>query len=353
MQWNRQAATLWSEQHFTIVADEEGPRTEQEKFVFPSVLLKDTRRFDELVNGLADKAAAPERKKKSPPPSVERLLDRLSIPAEMRPGIRETFATMCSLHDQDRDHIWGYYIRNQARPEWLARPESQVDVLIGNPPWLAYSHMPKSMQGEFKTLSEQYHLWMGAKQAPHQDLSALFVVRAADKYLKTNGRFAFVMPNAVLDRGQYRGFQAATFDYPQVELRLRFAKPWDLKRIRPHFFPRGAAVVFGAKAQAALAIPSDVEVWSGRLPREDATWIEVKDVLTRAGGVVEPEPEFRSEYHRAFHQGATIVPRVLFMVEKQKAGPLGQVAGQTAVRSERSANEKKPWKMLPSMDGVV
>lgn len=353
VQWNRQATTLWSEQHFTIVADEQGPSVEPEKFNFPSALLKDTRRFDELVNGLADKSASPSRKKKSPPPSVEGLFDRLSIPGEMRPGIRETFATMCSLHDQGRDHIWGYYIRNQARPEWLARPESKVDVLIGNPPWLAYRFMPVGMQREFKTLSSQYHLWKGAKLTTQQDLSGLFVVRAADKYLKMGGRLAFVMPNAVLDRGQYAGFQAGAFDYPQAELRVRFGTPWDLKRIRPHFFPRGAAVVFGARSEAALAIPGDVEVWSGRLPREDATWAEVNGALTRASGVVEPEAAYRSAYHRAFHQGATIVPRVLFMVEKQKAGPLGQVAGQTAVRSVRSANEKGQWKKLPSMDGVV
>jgi hypothetical protein len=45
---------------------------------------------------------------------------------------------MCRLHDEGRDHIWGYYIRNLARPMWLSRDKNRVDILIGNPPWLAY-----------------------------------------------------------------------------------------------------------------------------------------------------------------------------------------------------------------------
>src|SRR5207244_3901449 len=51
----------------------------------------------------------------------------------------------------------------------------------------------------------------GAKVATHQDLSGLFLVRAVERYLKAGGRFAFVMPNAAVDRGQYSGLRTGRY----------------------------------------------------------------------------------------------------------------------------------------------
>src|SRR4029453_8054264 len=92
--------------------------------------------------------------------------------------IDETFRIMCQLQDQGRDHIWGYYVRNLARPHWLARDENHVDVLVGNPPWLSCRYMTPSTQKEFSALLRERKLWAGAKSVTHLDLSALFVVRA-------------------------------------------------------------------------------------------------------------------------------------------------------------------------------
>jgi len=60
---------------------------------------------------------------------------------------------MCRLHDEGRDYIWGYYVRNLAHLVWLARSENRVDILSGNPPWLAYLHMPTTDRGLPKCVS--------------------------------------------------------------------------------------------------------------------------------------------------------------------------------------------------------
>jgi hypothetical protein len=60
-----------------------------------------------------------------------------------------------------------------------------------------------------------------------------------------------------------------------------------------------------------------------------------------------------SPYRSRFSQGATIVPRVLFFIRPQPASPLGLGAGRRAVRSARSSTEKKPWKDLADLMGVV
>jgi hypothetical protein len=60
-----------------------------------------------------------------------------------------------------------------------------------------------------------------------------------------------------------------------------------------------------------------------------------------------------SPFAQRFSQGATFNPRLLFLVCERPAGPLGLPAGRMAVESSRSANEKSPYKSLPSVNGVV
>src|SRR3546814_6246173 len=114
---------------------------------------------------------------------------------------------MCRLHDEGRDHIWAYYVRNLARPMWLAREGNKVDLIIGNPPWLAYRFMTPAMQATFRAMSTGRGLWAGAELSSHQDLAGLFVVRACELYLRRRGRFAMVLPNAAIDRSHYEGFR--------------------------------------------------------------------------------------------------------------------------------------------------
>lgn len=260
---------------------------------------------------------------------------------------------MCELNDP----IWSYYIRNLARPAWLARPENRVDVLVGNPPWLSYRYMPEDMQTAFREMSETRQLWHGREVATHQDLSALFVARATQQYLTDGGSFAFVMPNAVLDRGYYAGFRAGNYPDSKDPVAITFTDSWDLRRLRPHFFPRGAAVVFGQRSttQFGSPLPARTTRWTGRLPRGSDTWDIVSTHVTRydADLTVHEEGTIESPYEPRFGQGASIVPRVLFMVERQQSGPLGLAAGRQLVRSARSSTEKMPWKELRSLEGVV
>lgn len=351
MQWQRAKPSLLSKQELRIVADD-GAEIVESDFRFPLALLANARGFDELVSTLADKASS--RTKGSNLPSLKGLLDHIGVPPDARGTVQATFETMCRLHDEGRDHIWGYYIRNLARPEWLAQKDNRADVLIGNPPWLSYRFMPADMQKLFREMCDARRLWTGAKVATHQDLSALFVARAVELYLRDEGSFAFVVPNAVLDRAQFKGFRTGSFDEAGNggQTRVRFGMPWDLRKLRPHFFPRGASVVFGKRSGTNSPMPR-AEVWSGRLPATGTTWAKVEPGVTRELPGTRTPDSPRSHYALRFKQGASIVPRVLFMVERQDPGPLGRMASTAVVRSSRTANEKRPWKDVPDLLGVV
>jgi SAM-dependent methyltransferase len=205
LQWRDQQLDLWSAGELIIHADD-GRELVGTELRFPDELLSDARLFDELVEELA-RLAASSRPGRSAP-SLSALFARLAVPTSSHSTIMRTFGTMCRLHSEGRDHIWGYYVRNIARPMWLARESNRVDMLIGNPPWLAYRNMPEEMQVTFKAMSEQRNLWQGKELATHQDLSALFVVRTMELYLKKGGRLAMVLPNAAIDREQFTGFRS-------------------------------------------------------------------------------------------------------------------------------------------------
>ncbi|WKA29329.1 N-6 DNA methylase [Bradyrhizobium roseum] len=350
IQW-RQQVDLWTAGNLVIRTDDNRELFSSE-LRFPDALLENAALFDQLVSDLSTKAS--NRKKGTKAPALSPTFQRLGIPTAYHSTVEATFATMCRLHDEDRDHIWAYYIRNLARPMWLAREPNRVDALIGNPPWLAYRHMTPDMQDTFREMSQARGLWEGAEVATQQDLSALFVARSIQLYLKEEGTFGFVMPNAVVDRAHYSGFRTGDYDEKSEQLRLEFTTPWDLRRIRPHIFPRGSSVVFGRRSSTAVPMGNAVVNWSGRVPKTGSSWQEVSPTLTTTDGKISRVSSTSfSPYRDRFYNGATIFPRVLFFVKEQDQSPLGVPAGRMRIESARSPNEKSPWKKVEALSGVV
>ena len=161
---------------------------------FPLAGIEDPGTFDRLVTEMTDKAKTYTnlRDKK---PSIDSTLSKFGITdVSDRETLRTTFDVLCSLNAEGRDSIWGYFVRNQVRPLWLSMKNRRMDVLVGNPPWVAYRFMTEDMQRQFKAFSQARNLWHGAKVATQQDLVGLFLARAVEKYLKDEGTFAFVTP---------------------------------------------------------------------------------------------------------------------------------------------------------------
>ena len=351
LQWS-QSETIFTAGTLTVPTGE-GVQLFANELRFPEGLLGDTGQFDGLVAELADRAT--DRPPGSPTPDLTATFRRFVVSPGDQQMVSETFQLMCDLHDQGRDHIWGYYVRNLARPLWLARTANRVDALIGNPPWLSYRYMTKPMQASFREMSQDRGLWAGGTVATHQDLSGLFVARCVELYLKAGGQFAFVMPLAVLSQQQFAGFRTGYYPAPTEQVTVKFGTPWHLDRVQPHLFPVPSSVVFGERTvEETVAIPGGAQIWSGRLPSKDVSWevahplLAIEDHQVMVAGT-----DHASSYHGRFTQGATVVPGVLLRVESAPAGPLGAGAGRRAVRSVRSRQEKRPWRDLPIMEGVV
>lgn len=319
---------------------------------FPASVAADAKRLDSLVTELVSRATNRLRGERPHPP-IKAILNRHDITTEDRGVLEVTFETLCRLHDDGRNHIWGYYVRNLARPYWLAVETNRPDVLIGNPPWLSYRYMTTTMRTRFRRDAEERGLWAGSSVATSQDLSGYFVARTCQLYLRDGGRFAFVMPNAALSRPHFAGFRTGVWTANSEDTRVIFGVSWDIHMVRPQVFPMPASVVFGERAKSAREMGDRCLAWSGVLSGENSKWDEAAPLLTSAVDVIVRPSNAKSPYVTYFKQGATLTPRGLMTVEVLPAGPLGSSKGKARVRSLKSTQEKAPWKTLGVVEGSV
>ncbi|MBC9000853.1 N-6 DNA methylase [Micromonospora aurantiaca (nom. illeg.)] len=320
--------------------------------VFPRRVLQDAGNFDRLVNAMAEKVLSRSTRRSAD--LIAPVLRQFGIHPDDASIITNTFDTMRRLHAVGRDHIWGYYARNLIRPLWLSELDQQVDVLIGNPPWLRYSKMTAAMQDRYKDLSRERGLLTGRLGASGRDLSTLFVVRAVELYLKPSGRFAFVMPHGTLTRKPHDGFRSGRWG---GDVAVQFAEPWDLTRA-PTGFPMVSCVIRGrSRPNTPRRLPANALAWSSRSRNPNMTWETAKDGFTTIPVVLSVLDDDNlppaSPYKRRFRQGAVLAPRALLFVEEAPSSPIGFGAGRIAVRARRTAFEKAPWKGVQTIHSTV
>ncbi len=270
-----------------------------------------------------------------------------------------TYDLLGQLRDEGRDHVWAYVVRNVATPLWLASEGQKADVLLGNPPWLAFRYMAGEFQERFRRETDRAGLWAGGKLSTHQDLSGYFFLRSSQLYLKPQGRVAMVMPYACLSRQAFAGFRSGEFALASGnKLRVRYSEPWVFgPDVRP-LFPVPSCVLFAEwhHGSEPAVLPQTVRTHAGVLPRRDADADEADAHLTDR---VEPWPQDPantpvSYYRRRFRQGATLVPRRLVLVEHaQISAALPTRLPATCLRSRTSNLDKAPWNQVEPLEQVV
>jgi hypothetical protein len=177
--------------------------------------------------------------------------------------------------ESDRDTIWTFVLKNIYKPLFL---KNRFDFIMGNPPWISLRYLEPEYQKFIKQQIKDYRLLTGKGHLiTHMEVAALFLVRAADLYLKEAGSIAFVMPRSVFTADQHDELRRGAFRFTQGKmLHLVWTALWDCDRVSP-LFNVPACVVWGKKIKA-LHGPETItgEIISGTLPRKNASLAEAE-----------------------------------------------------------------------------
>ena len=330
LQLRTETSGLFASRTVTIeIENDAGGLERNVSLEFPRSLVEQGDWFDSLMTRFAeelDQGGDPRQ-----------ALDDVGIPDDAdRPMLERTADTLGRLHAEGRDHIWAYYARNLVRP--VALRAEPVDVIVSNPPWLTYNRSEAVVRSELERQSKSvYQIWTGGRYATHQDVAGLFFARCVDLYLKAGGDAAMVLPHSALQTGQYRNWRDGEWRSVNVDFTLR--RPWDLERIEPNtFFPVPACVAFLRRTESdAKPFAQTADRWRGE---QGGPFSREQVPLADTSG------KFASPYGDLARQGASILPRCLFLVNVDESRATIRARNVVRTNPRRGSQDKRPWKDL-------
>ncbi len=274
---------------------------------------------------------------------------------------------LSELIREKQNSIWSFVIRNSFRPALLRQ---QFDVILGNPPWVAYRYVtdPEYQREIKKRAVETYEIApKSQKLFTQMELATVFLAHAMQTFAKPGGRLAFVMPRSVLSADQHQNLIQRKY-----KADFKLTGYWDLRGVAP-LFNVPSCVLFAEQTEkrgTSEAMPA--EVWQAQLPARDTAWEQSAGRFTVTskearviwlGGRCALSTEAGAAsagragtYAKLFRQGATIVPRNFYFVEvdglEGKSDPERLYPCRTDEESARES--KKPYnevRMRGSVEG--
>ena len=136
LQLRYESRDMFAAQNVTIrVGDEDST-----ELLFPVSVVNRAEDFDQLMIDVANYIDQGQ----DPCLAIEELV---GLSTDEKRTLSETICKLETLQKKGRDHIWAYYTRNLVRPVTLA--QRQVDVIVGNPPWINYNQTTDILRDEF------------------------------------------------------------------------------------------------------------------------------------------------------------------------------------------------------------
>jgi len=119
-------------------------------------------------------------------------------------ALKELYKKLHQLEQEGKDRIWTRVLRNAFAPLTIGK----FDLVVGNPPWVAWENLPEEYRKLTRGLWDYYGLiYTHGKSSFKKDLSMLFVARTFDRYLKPGGRLAFLVPFTLFKTQAGAGFR--------------------------------------------------------------------------------------------------------------------------------------------------
>lgn len=226
---------------------------------------------------------------------LERL-DAAGISVEHRDAHENLFEQLRALDAADLDGIWANIIENAFAPLF----NGQVDIVVGNPPWVFWNTLPTTYRDEIRSVMvDRYKLAAGAEStmkrlgAAGKDLSALFVYVALDRYLRHGGKLGFVITQTVFQSTAATEFRKWTLP-DDVPVKVVTVDDW--VAVAPFASATNKTATFVVQKGEPTKYPVKYRVWEpvDRFDRDSATLTEVTEKTTRRDAWAHPSDPTRA-----------------------------------------------------------
>ena len=93
------------------------------------------------------------------------------------------------------------------------------DLIVGNPPWVKWEHLPAIYKDKMKELCNIKHMFSndGKFGGTQLNICALIANVTASNWLSRNGVLAFLMPDGIMSQNSYEGFRNFYIDHAGKE----------------------------------------------------------------------------------------------------------------------------------------
>ncbi len=146
-------------------------------------------------------------------------------------AIKSMSNDLIELHKNNWDGIW---VRIATNFMLIARLQ-KFDLIVGNPPWVKWEHLPSKYAAKIKDLCNIRHIFStrGRFGGTQLNICALISNVSAANWLKESGVLAFLMPDSIMSQNSYEEFRYFYLDY-EVNERLYLQKidKWE-KPLKP------------------------------------------------------------------------------------------------------------------------
>lgn len=150
--------------------------------------------------------------------------ERKSVP--LTTALKSLAHNLTELHKNNWDGIW---IRIATNFMLIARLDS-FDLIVGNPPWVKWEHLPAMYASRIKELCTIKHIFSNDGQfgGTQLNICALISNVTASNWLNKNGVLAFLMPDSIMSQNSYEWFRRFYIDYEQKSrLYLQCIDKWE------------------------------------------------------------------------------------------------------------------------------
>lgn len=150
---------------------------------------------------------------------------------ELLSSIRKLSSNLIELHKNNWDGIW---VRIATNFMLIARLEN-FDLIVGNPPWVKWEHLPSKYANKIKEFCNFKHIFStrGRFGGTQLNICALISNVTATNWLKESGILAFLMPDSIMSQNSYEEFRYFYTNYDKNErLYLQKIDKWE-KPLKP------------------------------------------------------------------------------------------------------------------------